>query len=73
MQSIGGNDINDISRTMTSMNPVLPLESKLLGVRFHENASKKEALSRATEMLRLVKIAEPEKRVNDYPHRLSGV
>ena len=74
MQEIRGNEISMIfQEPMTSLNPVFTVGEQIAEVvRFHENASKKEALSRATEMLRLVKIAEPEKRVNDYPHQLSG-
>ncbi|MEC8622363.1 MAG: ABC transporter ATP-binding protein [Pseudomonadota bacterium] len=74
MQDIRGNEISMIfQEPMTSLNPVFTIGEQIAEVvRFHENVSKKEALSRATEMLRLVKIAEPEKRVNDYPHQLSG-
>ena len=42
------------------------------GLRLHRGYSKQEALKRATELLDLVGIPEPEKRVNQYPHQFSG-
>ena len=42
------------------------------GLRLHRGYSKKEALARAVELLDLVGIPEPEKRVNEYPHQFSG-
>ena len=42
------------------------------GLRLHRGYSKQEALKRATELLDLVGIPEPEKRVNEYPHQFSG-
>ncbi len=74
MQEIRGNEISMIfQEPMTSLNPVFTVGEQIAEVvRFHEKVSKKKALERATEMLRLVKIAEPEKRVKDYPHQLSG-
>ena len=38
----------------------------------HQKVGRREALARAVEMLRLVQIAEPERRVGEYPHQLSG-
>jgi len=58
---------------MTSLNPVFTIGEQIgEAVRLHQGASAREARDRAIEMLRLVKIAEPEKRVRDYPHLLSG-
>ena len=41
-------------------------------IRLHEGLSKREAMNRAVEMLKLVNIPTPERRVNDYPHQFSG-
>jgi oligopeptide/dipeptide ABC transporter ATP-binding protein len=41
-------------------------------VRLHQHTSRRETLERTVEALRLVGIADPERRVNDYPHQLSG-
>jgi oligopeptide/dipeptide ABC transporter ATP-binding protein len=58
---------------MTSLNPVLKVGEQIAEVvRFHEGLSRKEALNRAVEMLRLVGMAAPEQRIRDYPHQLSG-
>ena len=58
---------------MTSLNPVLKVGEQIAeAVRFHEGLSRKEALNRAVEMLRLVGMAAPERRIRDYPHQLSG-
>ena len=58
---------------MTSLNPVLKVGEQIAEVvRFHEGLSRKEALNRAVEMLRLVGMAAPERRLRDYPHQLSG-
>jgi len=58
---------------MTSLNPVLTVGRQIAEtVRLHQGASRAEALRRAVEMLRLVQIPEPERRVNEYPHQLSG-
>jgi peptide/nickel transport system ATP-binding protein len=74
MRAIRGNEISMIfQEPMTSLNPVFRIGDQIAEtVRLHQGASKKEARDRAVEMLRLVKIAEPEKRVKDYPHQLSG-
>jgi oligopeptide/dipeptide ABC transporter ATP-binding protein len=74
MRSIRGNEISMIfQEPMTSLNPVVTVGGQIgEAVRLHQGVSAREARNRAIEMLRLVKIAEPEKRIKDYPHQLSG-
>lgn len=58
---------------MTSLNPVFTVGYQLEeAVLLHTNRTKKEARERAIEMLTLVGVNEPEKRVEQYPHELSG-
>lgn len=58
---------------MTSLNPVLTIGSQIgEAVELHMGGSKKEVRMQAIEMLKLVGIPAPEKRVDDYPHQLSG-
>ena len=58
---------------MTSLNPVYTVGEQIAeGLVLHEGLSKKDALSRAVELLKLVHIPTPERRVNDYPHQFSG-
>ncbi len=58
---------------MTSLNPVYTVGEQIAeSVRLHDGVSRKEALDRAVEMLRLVRIPTPEKRVHDHPHQFSG-
>ena len=58
---------------MTSLNPVYTVGEQIAEVvRLHDKAGRRAAMDRATEMLRLVNIPNPEKRVNDYPHQFSG-
>ena len=68
MQHIRGNDIAMIFQDpMTSLNPVYKIGKQVgEGLRLHRGYSKQEALKRATELLDLVGIPEPEKRVNEY-------
>jgi oligopeptide/dipeptide ABC transporter ATP-binding protein len=74
MRTIRGNDISMIfQEPMTSLNPVFSVGEQIAeAVRIHQKLGRREARNRAVEMLRLVKIAEPEKRLNDYPHQMSG-
>ena len=74
MQHVRGNDIAMIFQDpMTSLNPVYKIGRQVgEGLRLHRGYSKQEALKRATELLDLVGIPEPEKRVNEYPHQFSG-
>jgi peptide/nickel transport system ATP-binding protein len=58
---------------MTSLNPVYTIGEQIAeSVRLHEGLSKREAMNRAVEMLKLVNIPTPDKRINDYPHQFSG-
>ncbi len=58
---------------MTSLNPVYTVGEQIAeSVRLHDGLSRKDALDRAVEMLRLVRIPTPERRVHDYPHQFSG-
>jgi peptide/nickel transport system ATP-binding protein len=58
---------------MTSLNPVYTIGEQIAEVvRLHEKAGRREAMDRAVEMLKLVRIPHPERRVRDYPHQFSG-
>ena len=58
---------------MTSLNPVYTIGNQIVEmVRLHTNKDKKEAYARAKELLELVGINEPERRLKQYPHELSG-
>jgi len=58
---------------MTSLNPVYTVGQQIAEVvRLHEGLGKRAALERAAEMLALVHIPHPQRRVNDYPHQFSG-
>ena len=58
---------------MTSLNPVYTVGRQIAeSIRLHEGLSRREAMDRAVEMLRLVRIPTPERRVHDYPHHFSG-
>jgi oligopeptide transport system ATP-binding protein len=74
MRKIRGKDIAMIFQDpMTSLNPVLTIGDQIgEAIRLHLKVSKAEALERTINVLRLVNIPSPEKRVNDYPHQFSG-
>jgi peptide/nickel transport system ATP-binding protein len=58
---------------MTSLNPVYSVGEQIAEVlRLHEGLNRRDALDRTIEMLRLVNIPTPERRVHDYPHQFSG-
>lgn len=74
MRKIRGNEISIIFQDpMTSLNPVYTIGNQITEViRLHTGKSKKEAYDRAKELLELVGINEPAKRLKQYPHELSG-
>ncbi len=74
MRQIRGKDISMVfQEPMTSLNPVLTVGYQVAEVLItHLSISKKEAMGKAVELLRAVKIPAPESRVKDYPHQLSG-
>ena len=74
MKKIRGNKISIIFQDpMTSLNPTYTIGHQLMeAILLHTNRSKKEAWDRAVEMLRLVNVNEPEKRMKQYPFEFSG-
>lgn len=74
MRKIRGNEVSIIFQDpMTSLNPVYTIGNQITEViRLHTGKSKKEAYDRAKELLELVGINEPTKRLKQYPHELSG-
>ena len=74
MREIRGNEISMIfQEPMTSLNPVFSVGAQIEEVIvLHQRMGKKDARGKAIEMLQLVKIPEPEIRIDDYPHQLSG-
>ncbi len=74
LSNIRGNEISMIfQEPMTSLNPVYSIRNQLVEViRRHQKVGGKEALARAIEMLELVGIPDPQRRINSYPHEFSG-
>jgi peptide/nickel transport system ATP-binding protein len=74
MQKIRSKEIGFVfQEPMTSLNPVYTVGHQIAEtVRQHEGLSRRAAMDRAAEMLRLVNIPNPQRRVNDYPHQFSG-
>lgn len=74
MRDVRGKDISMIfQEPMTSLNPVLTIGLQLTETMLtHTNASDEDAQTRAIELLDMVGIAEPERRLAQYPHHLSG-
>ncbi len=74
MEKIRGKEISMIFQDpMTSLNPTMRVGKQIMEVLIkHQNMSKSEAKERAQELLKLVGIPMPEKRVNQYPHEFSG-
>jgi oligopeptide/dipeptide ABC transporter ATP-binding protein len=74
MQRVRGAEISMIfQEPMTSLNPVMTTGAQVAEpLIIHRGKSKKEALAEAAELYRLVGIADPERRIHDYPHQMSG-
>jgi oligopeptide/dipeptide ABC transporter ATP-binding protein len=74
MRRIRGNEISMIfQEPMTSLNPVFTVGNQIgEAIKLHQGLGKRETRQKTIDMLRLVKIADPESRVDSYPHQLSG-
>src|SRR5437016_9767245 len=74
MRKIRGDAISMIfQEPMTSLNPVLTIGHQIAeALVLHRGLSREDAGARAVEMLRLVRMPEPERRISQYPHQLSG-
>ena len=74
MKTVRGNKISIIFQDpMTSLNPTYTIGHQLMeAILLHTNRNKKQAYDRAVEMLRLVNVNEPEKRMKQYPYEFSG-
>jgi oligopeptide/dipeptide ABC transporter ATP-binding protein len=74
MRKVRGGSISMIfQEPMTSLNPVFTVGDQIAeGIRLHQRLSKRESWDKAIEMLRLVRIPDPDRRVKEYPHQMSG-
>ena len=74
MRKVRGKEIAMIfQEPMTSLNPVFTCGEQIAeALRLHEGLGRREALNRTVELLRLVHMSNPERRVKEYPHQLSG-
>jgi peptide/nickel transport system ATP-binding protein/oligopeptide transport system ATP-binding protein len=74
MRNIRGGEIAMVfQEPMTSLNPLYTVGAQIAeSVQLHQKVSRREAMSRALEMLYRVRIADPEQRLDEYPHQLSG-
>jgi len=74
MRKVRGASISMIfQEPMTSLNPVFTVGDQIAeGIRLHQRLSKRESWNKAIEMVRLVRIPDPERRVKEYPHQMSG-
>ncbi|HEX6349671.1 MAG TPA: ABC transporter ATP-binding protein [Candidatus Dormibacteraeota bacterium] len=74
LQRIRGNEISMIfQEPMTSLNPVYTVGDQIAeAVQLHQKVGPRQARARAVEMMKLVGIPSPDKRVRDYPHQMSG-
>lgn len=74
MRKIRGAEIAMVfQEPMTSLNPVLTIGNQISeAIALHQNLSKSEVKDKTIEMLKLVGIPSPEKRIKDYPHQMSG-
>jgi oligopeptide/dipeptide ABC transporter ATP-binding protein len=74
MRKVRGASISMIfQEPMTSLNPVFTVGDQIAeGIRLHQRLSKRESWNKAIEMLRIVRMPDPERRVKEYPHQMSG-
>ncbi|MBO0704469.1 MAG: ABC transporter ATP-binding protein [Candidatus Dormibacteraeota bacterium] len=74
LRQVRGNEISMIfQEPMTSLNPVYTIGDQITeAIRLHEHADRRQARDRAVEIMQLVGIPSPERRLRDHPHQLSG-
>jgi peptide/nickel transport system ATP-binding protein len=74
MRKVRGKEISMVfQEPMTSLNPVFTIGEQIAeAVRLHEGLGRRAAMDKTVEMLKLVHIPNPERRVKEYPHQLSG-
>src|ERR671935_929981 len=74
MRKIRGKEIAMIfQEPMTSLNPVFTIGEQIAeAIRLHEGLGRRDAMDKTVDMLRVVHIPNPERRVKEYPHQLSG-
>ena len=74
MRKIRGNNVSMIfQQPQSSLNPVFTIGNQLAEVfRTHSNMGRKEAIERSVELLRLVEMSDPNKKIHSYPHQISG-
>ena len=74
MRNIRGGEIAMVfQEPMTSLNPLYSVGAQIAeAIMLHQKVGKKEAMERALEMLRKVQISDPQRRLHEYPHQLSG-
>jgi peptide/nickel transport system ATP-binding protein len=74
MRKIRGKEISMVfQEPMTSLNPVFTIGEQIAeAVRLHEGLGRRAAMDKTVEMLKIVHIPNPERRVKEYPHQLSG-
>jgi peptide/nickel transport system ATP-binding protein len=74
MRKIRGKEISMVfQEPMTSLNPVFTVGEQIAeALRLHEGLGRRDAMDKTVEMLKIVHMANPERRVKEYPHQLSG-
>ncbi len=74
MRKVRGKEISMVfQEPMTSLNPVFTIGEQIAeAVRLHEGLGRRAAMDKTVDMLRLVHIPNPERRIREYPHQLSG-
>jgi peptide/nickel transport system ATP-binding protein len=74
MRKVRGKEISMVfQEPMTSLNPVFTIGEQIAeAIRLHEGLGRRDAMDKTVEMLKLVHMANPERRVKEYPHQLSG-
>ncbi len=74
MRKVRGKEISMVfQEPMTSLNPVFTIGEQIAeAIRLHEGLGRRDAMAKTVDMLKLVHIPNPERRVKEYPHQLSG-